>query len=344
MVSDRRVDLKVIEGTGPRHGTPGARPRWGGPMAERLPAGERGLRPVDVLLLGYLLLTGLLILGNPKNLPWWPLHLAARLVAIVAILRLVPTRPKNRVLAFVRDWYPIAAFLPLYSELATLTNLFTTQRYDEVVVTWEAALFGGQPSQTLRAMFPSHALSEYLHFSYFYYYFVPTTLCLTLWLRGETARFSRALTAILGTFLACCLIYLVFPVVGPYHHFGHPSPDSWGGFFAPLVHRIVQGGSSLGTAFPSSHTAVSVATWFVTWRLSRPVFFALALIVPALALGTIYGGFHYALDTLAGAALGAGVAALTPGVHSRLARLTARKKPAESRLPFASQGPGEPLR
>lgn len=343
MVPEHRVDLKVIEGTGPRTGSPGARPRWSGGAPERLHSGESGLRPVDVLILGYLLLTGLLILGSTKSLPWWPAHLAARLVAVVAILRLVPSRPSNPVLAFVRDWYPIGAFLPLYTELGALTRMFTTANYDAVVVTWEAALFGGQPSQSWRTLFPSPVLSEYLHFAYFYYYFVPTTLCAWLYARGEMARFSRALTAILTVFLSCCLIYLIFPVIGPYHHFGHPPAAAWGGFFAPLVHRIVQSGSSLGTAFPSSHTAVAVVTWLIAWRLCRPAFFVLTAIVPALALATVYGGFHYALDTLGGVALGTAMALLAPRIHGRLTRLVSRKKAQESRLPFASHGPGDPL-
>lgn len=344
MVPEHRVDLKLIEGTGPRTGSATTRARWGGPAPERLHSGESGLRPVDVLILGYVLLTGLLILGTTKNLPMWPLHLGVRLVVVVAILRLVPHRPSNPVLAFLRDWYPIAAFIPLYIELASMTRLFTTQHYDTLLVIWESALFGGQPSQSWRRLYPSPLLSEYLHFAYFYYYFVPATLCLWLYVRGERARFSRALTAILGAFLACCLIYLIFPVVGPFHHFGHAPADSWTGFFAPLVHGIVERGSSPGTAFPSSHTAVSVVTWLVAWRLCRPAFFVLSAIVPGLALATIYGGFHYALDTLAGAALGAGMAFLAPGIHGRLTRLVSRKKAQESRLPFASQGPGDPLR
>ena len=344
MVPERRVDLKVIEGTGPRAGSAPTRPRWSGPTPERMQSGERGLRPVDVLILGYLLLTGLLILGATKNLPWWPLHLAGRLLAVAAILRLVPHRPKNPLLAVFRDWYPIAAFVPLYTELSALTRMFTTEHYDALIVTWEAALFGTQPSQSWRLLYPSPVLSEYLHFAYFYYYFVPTTLCLWLYVRGERARFSRALTSILGVFLACCLIYLIFPVLGPYHHFGHVPAVAWSGFFAPLVHGIVERGSSLGTAFPSSHTAVAVVTWVVAWRLCRPAFVVLTAIIPGLALATIYGGFHYALDTLAGVALGAGFAFLAPGVHGRLTRLVSRKKAKETRIPFASQGPGDPLR
>lgn len=343
MVPERRVDLKVIEGHGPRPGEPGARPGWGRASAELLDSGEHGLRPVDVLLLAYLLVTGVLILGYPKHLPWWPLHLALRLVAVVAILRLVPRRPRRAALAFVRDWYPIAAFLPLYSELGTLTHLFGPAAHDPVIVTWEAALFGGQPSQTLHTLWPWPALSEYLHFSYFYYYFVPTTLGMWLYLRGDMARFSRALTATLLAFLSCALVYVFFPVVGPYHHFGHAPAATWGGVFAPLVHGIVQGGSSLGTAFPSSHTAVAVAVWLSAWRLSRPAFVVLTAIVPALALGTVYGGFHYALDTLGGVALGGAVALFAPRLHAGIAASLARRKGRESVPSFASQGRGRSL-
>lgn len=344
MVPERRVDLKVIEGSGPPHGLPGARSGRGRPAAELTDSGESGLRPVDVLLLGYLLVTGILVLANPGHLPWWPLHLGLRLVAVAAILRLVPRRPRQPVLAFVRDWYPIMAFVPLYSELGALTQMFGAAPHDGLVTTWEAALFGSQPSQSWRVLFPQPALSEYLHFAYFYYYFVPTTLALTLWARGDGARFSRALTATLGAFLGCSLVYLVFPVVGPYHHFGHPPAASWGGVFAPLVHGIVERGSSLGTAFPSSHTAVAVAVWLSAWRLCRPVFWVLAAVVPALALATIYGGFHYALDTLAGVALGAAVALATPRAHAAIAARLGRRKGREIPPTFASQGGGRSLR
>jgi membrane-associated phospholipid phosphatase len=335
--------LKVIEGSGPKPGEPGAKAGWGRASAELIDSGETGLRPVDILLLGYLLGTGLVILAWPRNLAWWPLHLTLRLVAVVAILRLVPNRPRHPGLAFLRDWYPILAFLPLYGELGALTRLFFAGPRDLAVVGWEAALMGGQPSQTWRTLFPWRWLSEYLHFAYFYYYFVPSTLGLWLWLRGDMARFSRALTATLGAFLTCALIYVAFPVIGPYHHFGHPDAASWGGFFGPLVHGIVERGSSLGTAFPSSHTAVAVTVWLSAWRLCRPAFWLLSAIVPALAVGTVYGGFHYALDTLAGVALGTMVALGAPRLHAGIAATVARRRARETPPTFASQGRGRSL-
>jgi membrane-associated phospholipid phosphatase len=233
-------------------------------------------------------------------------------------------------------------FIPLYGELGSLTSLFTSARHDAVVVAWEQALFGGQPSQSWHRMSPSLALSEYLHFAYFLYYFVPTTLAMWLYARGDRKGFSLAMTATLAVFLACCLWYVAFPVVGPYHHFGHAPPSSWPGVFAPLAHGIVQRGSSLGTAFPSSHTAVAVCVWITSWRLCRPAFWALAPIVPALALGTVYGGFHYAIDTIAGAGLGMVVALFAPRLHDGLAARIRPRPASETAQVVATQGRGRP--
>jgi membrane-associated phospholipid phosphatase len=342
VVPDRKLDLKVIEGKGPASHDPSHRPEWV-IDATHGRASSPALRPVDVLLVGYLLLTSVLILAFPRHIHYWPLHLSLRLVAMVAILRGASARPTNPVLRFVRDWYPILMFAPVYMELSALTHLFTNQRHDGLVMGWERALFGGQPSQTLRLAWPSVALSEYLHFSYFYYYFVPTTLCLWLYATRRLERFSRALTATLLAFLSCCLIYLVFPVAGPYHEFAHASAASWPGVFGPLTHRVVESGSSLGTAFPSSHTAVAVCVWLSAWRLCRPAFWLLCLVVPALALATVYGGFHYAVDTLAGATWGGLCAAFAPRVHASLAARMAGGRASERAQTFASQGRGRPL-
>lgn len=340
---DRKVDLKLIEGRGPAARETHERPAWARRPGEPDPQDAPGLRPVDALLVGYLLLTSVFLLAFPHHIPLWPLLLSLRLIAVVAILRGAATRPTNPVLRLIRDWYPIAMFVPLYSELSALTNLFTHLRYDTLVAGWEQAIFGGQPSQTLRVLLPSKAVSEYAHFSYFYYYFVPTTLALGLYVSGQRPKFSQALTATLLSFLACCLVYMLFPVVGPYHHFGHPPATSWPGVFGPLTHSIVERGSSLGTAFPSSHTAVAVCVWLSAWRLARPSFWLLSLIVPALAFGTVYGGFHYAVDTIAGALLGAGAALVAPGLHTRLAAKIAGRPAPERQQSFASQGRGRRL-
>ena len=94
-----------------------------------------------------------------------------------------------------------------------------------------------------------------------------------------------------------------------------PSDASVGLFFPALVHDLLVAGAAKGAAFPSSHVAVAVVIWLLAWRLTRPVFWLLAAIVPALALVTVYGGFHYAVDSAAGALVGVAGFLGGPYVH-----------------------------
>jgi membrane-associated phospholipid phosphatase len=70
--------------------------------------------------------------------------------------------------------------------------------------------------------------------------------------------------------------------------------------FYQLAHRILEAGSSRGAAFPSSHVGVSfaqTAMCFVALRRWAPL---LAVLSTGLAVGAVYGGFHYATDAVAG--------------------------------------------
>jgi membrane-associated phospholipid phosphatase len=98
--------------------------------------------------------------------------------------------------------------------------------------------------------------------------------------------------------------FMAFPVAGPRYLFPLPENAAIAGRVVGFAHRVVAGGSAWGTAFPSSHVAVTLVAAARAWREWRPLGAAL------LALGTVYGQFHYAVDALAGVALGAGVLAL----------------------------------
>jgi membrane-associated phospholipid phosphatase len=73
---------------------------------------------------------------------------------------------------------------------------------------------------------------------------------------------------------------------------------------------LLEAGSSKGSAFPSSHVAVSVTQTILAWHYFGARRGAVvAMVAAGLAAGAVYGGFHYAVDVIAGAVLGAGIAA-----------------------------------
>jgi membrane-associated phospholipid phosphatase len=85
-----------------------------------------------------------------------------------------------------------------------------------------------------------------------------------------------------------------------------------------LVLRILQGASSRGAAFPSSHVSVAVAQAWLAMRYQRRVGRWTCALAVGLACGAVYGGFHYALDALVGAAVGAAAALCARPLRLRL--------------------------
>jgi membrane-associated phospholipid phosphatase len=287
-----------------------ARPRAAGAAARA--------RPPEVLAAGYFTLTGLFVLayGRPIG-DWWPtLLLHASLIAL--LLLLLPRLPDRGWMGVARDWLPIAGITFVYWEVARLNDLFTAGYHDRAILRVEAALFRSQPSLVLRELLPWKPLSEYLHFGYFAYYTLLPALAGSLYLEGRREAFRYALTVVLAVFFTCYVVFIVFPVAGPWYVFARPDPDRMGWLFPHMEQAVLNAAASEGAAFPSSHVAAALATWLLSWRLSRGAFRVLALIVPALVVGTVYGGFHYASDALSGALVGIAGFALGPRLYRAL--------------------------
>ena len=280
---------------------------------------RRGLTPADWIVGGYLVFSTVVMLIHPHSIAKLPMLLALR-GALGGFLVLCAAGRLPRRLAWIQDWYPVLLAPLFYSEAGLINRAFTDGYFDLHVEEWEASLFGGQPSVTLRDRLSGTWFSEYVHLAYFSYYFLAPAMALFLYLRGRMRDFQVYMATVTTTFMTCLAIFIMFPVAGPYYIFTPPDPRSMGPLIPPMVHWLLRHGSSIGTAFPSSHVAVSVTVLLMAWRFSRIAFVLLLMFVPALAVGAVYGGFHYAIDTLAGLVLAVLVCRIVPErVKSRLA-------------------------
>ena len=291
----------------------------------------RGYNPIDIITGVYLTLTGIILAIGYGRVPHGSSYLLVHILAVagIALLRFVPRRG-NVLLMFIRDTYPLWALPLFYKEVAVLDRLIWSGFFDSTVMGWEKAIFGLYPSLYLREWMPNRFLNEFLHFSYLAYYLLVPILGLWLYLRGREELCRVFGTTMLLTFFVCYLIYIFFPVAGPYYVFPRPGTDS--GFFPPLVHRILESGASRGAAFPSSHVAASIAVFCMSARFDRRLMGLFGVVAAGILVGTVYGGFHYAVDALAGGALGLLLALVGPRFHSFLLR-RARLWPMRFRFP-----------
>lgn len=274
------------------------------------------LRAVDLLTLAYFTINTLLLL-HPNRPANWPALLGVHALYLVGVPLLARFGARHRLAALLRDWYPFLGLPFLYYELRYLNQVLTTGFFDHLVLRWERALFHGLPSITLRQWLAWKPLGEAVHFGYFWYYFLVPSLFFPLWFTGRRREFRIATAVVLGTYYFCYLWFVFFPVTGPYWQFARPVPATEGWFFPQLNNRIIGAGSSRGAAFPSSHVAAAVVILGLALRYHPPVGRALLLPVTLLCVGTVYGGFHYGVDALAGLAVGVLAAWLGPGLVAR---------------------------
>jgi membrane-associated phospholipid phosphatase len=299
------------------------------PRASASPFVRRLGAPVDRLIGAYAVISGgaLLFAHRPAS---WPLlavlHLAAALIGFGAPpaawlwSRLAARAP--RVAELLAGWYPLLLVPALYSELAVLNQaVFGGAYFDSLVIGWEQWLFGGQPSREWAVAAPWLWLSEPLHAAYLAYYPLIYGPPLGLWLAGRRSDFEICVFTLMLVFFAHYVFFIYFPVQGPRYLFPPHAGGLEDGFFHGLAHRLLEAGSSRGAAFPSSHVGVAVAQVIVVARVAPRFALLLAALAGALAAGAVYGGFHYAIDAVAGALLGGAAALAAPALYRRLRRM-----------------------
>lgn len=277
---------------------------------------ERGYLPADVVTLAYLGLVALLVLVSPLRAPL-PAGLIAWHAAFLAVtiaLRWAP-RGGHPWVRFLRVTHPLIGLPVFYSGVQHLSRLVTSGYHDEGILRLEEACFHCQPSQLMHQWLPWVPLSELLHLAYgLYILLVPIGVFVLLGRRRFTAL-TMFTTSVMGTFFVCYLVFIFFPVKGPFQHIGPIDPAAKGVLFPQLVHRMLTHGSSVGTAFPSSHVAAAVTVWWVTRAHVGRWSLLFLLTAAGIFVGTVYGGYHYALDAVAGLAVGVAGGALWPRFH-----------------------------
>jgi len=182
--------------------------------------------------------------------------------------------------------------------------------YDVQLIAIDRILFGGvNPTQWIDR-FSRPWLDEYLQLAYMSYYFIPIVTGAALYqVRDEDPLdpqkpFRKAVVIFLLTFYLSYLGYLLVPAVGPRFTL-HYTKSLNGVFLTPYLKLFINTLEPTSRdCFPSGHTAISVVALLIAFRYRRRVFWWLLPVVCSLIVSTVYHRYHYAIDVIAGVALG----------------------------------------
>jgi membrane-associated phospholipid phosphatase len=228
-----------------------------------------------------------------------------------------------------RNWIPLGLMLLAYKEMGWLAPAVHYHRLEKIWIVWDRVLLRQwrlrDAIESAGPLFPS-----ILELSYVLVYALPV-FCMSMLYVYKKSRYAETLLVIylLGLFLS----YAQFPY-WPSEPPRIVFPGEDGPTVDILVRRFNQwilGGYGIHTSvFPSAHVSGAFAAAFAMKRvfeerawLYRGIF-AYAVLV---ALATVYGRYHFAVDAAAGMAVGAAAAALGVALLG-LGRLSARAEVA----------------
>ena len=286
---------------------------------------RKGLLAVEWVIMGYLLLTLLLMLfmttkmQNPEPLLWGRFRVLMLTLALWLVYRLIPCRFTlfcriGLQLILLSWWYPYTYEFNKY-----FPNL------DHLFAGYEQQLFGCQPALLFSQKYTNVVFSELMHMGYASYFPLIAVITLFYFFR-RYAEFERTEFIILTAFFIYYVIFIFLPVTGPQYYYlaagfeniangvfpdvGHyfathqemvTTPGWSNGFFYHLVESAHAAGERPTAAFPSSHIGITTILMFLAWRThSKPLFWGMMPFYVLMCLATVYIQAHYAIDVIGG--------------------------------------------
>jgi len=214
-----------------------------------------------------------------------------------------------------------------YEHVEVVQNVLGRPLCDAQLQAWDQALWGFSPALEWSIHWEWFWFSEFLHFCYLTYMlnFALLVVRQIFLFRGDCRKgMDRARQALGGGGLSLVLSYCgncLCPALGP-RHLLPPLAESLQGPFWRLCHFLCQGGAAAAAAFPSGHCALSTATVVLAWHWDRRLFPLYAIWGLGTLCSTVYGRFHYSVDSSLGIFLGCLGAAAVIRSHRGAARLS----------------------
>jgi hypothetical protein len=262
-----------------------------------------GLGPVEILVLSYQVLVGLVVFFGRLDVPKGPFllwHLGGSIL-LVWFCRAVPSGRQDFA-GFVREWYPLIVMLFLYREVGPLIHGLFEGSLDQLLFNMDRSLFlGGGPAlwEWQATHPPSRWLNEFFNVGYGFYFFLMPIGGFALWLKGTRTEFKTYMFSLTLTYFAHYLLFILLPAHSPRYFIPGLREALPGFLWSDILKVAVEGNAYPGASFPSSHVAAACVVFMAYPRMGRwkILFFSLTLLLFA---GTVWGRYHYVSDLAAG--------------------------------------------
>ncbi len=238
----------------------------------------------DYKLHGFILLTGLLVF-----------------MIIIIKIRHKTSLPKWQKLLLLI--YPAFFLAMIFDSIHLVLPYINSNVYDKELYEIDHWLLGVNPTVWIE-QFINPALTELMYILYFFYFPMPLIILGYLYLNKKYKELDKSLVFMLITYYGAYLLYFLVPALGPrfYPELLQQQSVSLKGLW--LTDTIRNTISSLEhnkfDAFPSLHTAISLATIIIIAQYRKKWLWFFIPVLIGILISLIYCRYHYFIDIIGG--------------------------------------------
>jgi membrane-associated phospholipid phosphatase len=235
------------------------------------------------------------------------------------ILLAARVRARSRLLAFIHAFLPVAVVSALVNLIAPVIERANSSRWDVALAAFDAQSFGWLLPWWKNAGGRPDWLTDAASLAYASYYLLPVGTAMALWTAKRKQEFDRFVFSISAVLLSSYAAYFIAPAAGPRVPHEIAQAELGGGNVSALLRAFLRiAEHNQFDAFPSGHTAVSLAFLAAAWPAFPRLRAFFALAVAAIIFSTVYLSLHYVTDVIAGAAIALAVLPAVPRIQAFL--------------------------
>jgi len=270
-------------------------------MERKIIVPDKTLRPAEIAIIVYALLTALINCIYFKTLGGTYEHLTIRagIIAVLFLLLFLHSSKPGKVIDFLRSFFPLATLGYFYGETDFYNNIWSGY-LDPLFAKADFMIFGFQPSIEFSRVFHWTWFNELMNMAYLSYFIMIFSVAWVVY-RSNYVVFNKCLFIIIQSFFFYYILFIFLPVMGPQFWFSAPYnslPDA--GVFRDVLKFVQAVGERPTGAFPSSHVGMSIILCYLTYRYAPSLFRWMIGITVLLACSAVYLKAHYFVDILGG--------------------------------------------
>lgn len=271
---------------------------------------ENSKKPIylfDRLVIGYSLLMVFVVsvFGRPWSRYWDELLFYSGMALLSYVITQIFYEKENSLHRILRLLYPVLLFTFFYRATGGLMFILFDSFLDVHITSFEYSIFGVNPTLFIDQNLLTPWLTEPISLCYLGYYFMVPVFFIVLYIKKDYEIIKNAMSAVCLTFFLSYLLFFLYPVEGPRWFFAGQYVNAIEGpLFRRLVEVVINNGAVRGGCMPSSHFGVALVITLYCFKYYRSKAWLIGLLTTGVAIGTVWGRFHYVSDVIVGGLIG----------------------------------------